>query len=82
MERTRSRASRRPLLRWSLRHGRRQLTCQVERAGGRYRVSVRTHEGREQLFENRFDRSLQAFQRHAALVGDLRAMGWTIVTYR
>ena len=72
----------RPLLDWVLCRGRQMLTCQVERKGRQFRVCVRPQGARSKLYDKLFDASLNAFQRHAALVSQLRGAGWTSVVYR
>jgi hypothetical protein len=81
MERTPSGSPRRPVLSWVLCRGRRLLTCQVERTGNEYRVSALPHGHRDPLYVKQFAASLEAFQTHAALVADLRGLGWMSVTY-
>ena len=71
-----------PLLDWVLCSGRQMLSCQVERKGRRSRVCVRPQGARSKLYDKLFDASLGAFQRHAALVAQLRGAGWTSVAYR
>jgi len=75
-------SAKRPLLDWVLCRGRQMLTCQVERKGRQYRVCVRPQGARSRLYDKLFDASLNAFQRHAALVAQLRGAGWTSVAYR
>ena len=58
------------------------LACQVERKGRHYRVCVRPQGERSSVYDKLFDASLNAFQRHAALVAQLRGAGWTSVAYR
>ena len=77
-----SAGARRPLLDWVLCRGRQMLTCQVARKGRQYRVSVRPQGARSKLYDKLFDASLGAFQRHAAVVAQLRRAGWTSVAYR
>jgi hypothetical protein len=71
-----------PLLEWVLCRGREIVTCQLDQAGDQYRVSVLPHRTRDRLFVRLFDAGLSAFQRHAALVKELRDVGWTLVAYR
>ena len=72
----------RPLLDWVLCRGRRVVRCRLEQTGDQYRVSVVPHRQRRRLFTRLFDVGLTAFQRHAAVVAELRGMGWTLVAYR
>jgi hypothetical protein len=58
------------------------LTCQVEQKGRQYRVCVRPQGKRSKVYDKLFDASLNAFQRHAAVVAQLRGAGWTSVAYR
>jgi hypothetical protein len=81
MKRTPSRSPRRPVLSWVLCRGRQLLTCQVERTGNDYRVSALPNGRRDPLYVKQFDASLEAFQSHAALVADLRGLGWMSVAY-
>jgi hypothetical protein len=77
-----SSSAKRPLLDWVLCRGRQKLACQVERKGRQYRVSVRPQGARSQLYDKLFDAGLLAFQRHAAVVAQLRRAGWQSVAYR
>ena len=71
-----------PLLDWVLCRGRQIIRCRLEQAGAMYRVSVVPHRKRRRLFTRLFDAGLSACQRHAAVVAELRGMGWTLVAYR
>lgn len=73
--------SRRPLLNWVLCRGREILACQVARTGDRYRVSVQQNGRKGRLYVRVFDGSLNAFERHAAIVAGLRHAGWTSIAY-
>ena len=82
MKRAQTSHSSRPLLKWILCKGQHLITCQVERAGDRFQVSVLPDGTRDRGLVRLFDAGLTAFQRHAALVADLRGTGWTLVAYR
>jgi hypothetical protein len=70
------------LLKWILCRRGRVVTCQVDRAGNRYRVSVLPQGQHKSRLVEMFDANVMAFQRHAALVTDLRDRGWTTLAYR
>jgi hypothetical protein len=57
------------------------VTCQLDKAGNRYRVSVQPYGQRDRVVEL-FDATAAAFQRHAAVVASLRDSGWTTLGYR
>jgi hypothetical protein len=69
------------LLKWILCRRGHIVTCQIDRAGSRYRVSVLPHGQHKSRLVEMFDANLTAFQRHAALVAGLRDCGWTTVDY-
>ena len=70
------------LLKWILCRRGRVVTCQVDRAGNRYRVSVLPNDRPKNQLIEMFDANVMAFQRHAALVAELRDRGWTTLAYR
>ncbi len=69
------------LLKWILCRRGRVVTCQLDKAGNHYRVSVQPYGQRDRVVEL-FDATAAAFQRHAAVVASLRDSGWTTVAYR
>ncbi len=71
----------RPLLNWVLSRGRETLACQVARTGDQYRVSVQQNGRKGRLYVRGFGGSLNAFERHAAMVARLRDAGWTSIAY-
>jgi hypothetical protein len=70
------------LLKWILCRRGRVVTCQLDRTGRQYRLSVQPYGQRENRFVELFDATAAAFQRHAAVVTNLRDSGWTTVAYR
>ena len=73
---------RRTLLQWVFRQQNQMVTCQLEREGSRYRVSLVPQQGLRSAIIATFDAGLSAFQRHAALAAELRRHGWMLVAYR
>lgn len=70
------------LLKWILCRRGRMVTCKLDKAGNHYRVSVQPYGQRENKLVELFDATATAFQRHAAVVANLRDNGWTTVAYR
>ena len=70
------------LLKWILCRQGRVVTCQVERSGNHYQVSLAPYDQPKNRLVELFDANVMAFQRHAALVANLRESGWTTVAYR
>ena len=84
MNRTASKSRRaHRLLRWVFRKGNQLLTCQLDREGGHaaYMLSLVPHwDVRQSVIELHQD-GAAAFQRHAAIAGQLREQGWILDAY-
>lgn len=74
----------RRLLRWVLYRGEEAITCQIDRtlADGSYAVSVVPHQNLTAAAIETYDASIPAFQRHAAIVSELRQTGWKMAAYQ
>ena len=70
----------RTLLQWVFSRGNSLITCELYQEGSQYLVRLLSHGGR--AIVTTFDAGLAAFQRHAALVAELRRRGWMLVAYR
>ena len=70
------------LLKWILSRRGRIVTCQLDKAGDRYRVTVEPVDHGGNRFVELYDATATAFRRHAAVVAHLRDTGWTTVAYR
>ena len=68
------------LLQWVFSRENNLVTCELLQEGSRYLVRLLTHSGK--MIVATFDAGLAAFQRHAALVAELRRSGWMLVAYR
>jgi len=71
------------LLRWVFQREHRLLTCQLDRDGQRasYTLSLVPHwDVRQSVIELHQD-GAAAFQRHAAIAGQLREQGWILDAY-
>lgn len=79
------RTSRRPhtLIRWMLRYGKDFLTCAVywQPATSTYLVSVVANGIESAAMVETVGSSVEALNRHAAIVAALRMRGWTILAY-
>ncbi len=71
-----------PLLKWSLCRRGRVVTCQLDKSGNKYRVSVKPYGQSQNKLVELYDATASAFQRHATVVASLRNSGWTTVAYR
>ena len=80
MKNTTRRQRARTLLQWVFSRDNRLVTCELYQEGSQYLVRLLTHGG--QAIVATFDAGLAAFQRHAALVAELRRSGWMLVAYR
>ena len=74
----------RRLLRWVLCRGEEAITCQIDRAlaDGSYAVSVVPHRDLAAAAIETYETSMPAFQRHAAIVSELRQTGWKMASYQ
>ena len=74
----------RRLLRWVLCRGEEAITCQIDRtlADGSYAVSVVPHRDLAAAAIETYETSMPAFQRHAAIVSELRQTGWKMAAYQ
>jgi hypothetical protein len=74
----------RRLLRWVLCRGEEAITCQIDRtlADGSYAVSVVPHRHLAAAAIETYETSVPAFQRHAAIVSELRQTGWKMAAYQ
>ena len=74
----------RRLLRWVLCRGEEAITCQIDRtlADGSYAVSVVPHRDLAAAAIETYETSMPAFQRHAAIVSELRQTGWKMSAYQ
>ena len=74
----------RRLLRWVLYRGEEAITCQIDRTltDGSYAVSVVPHQNLTAAAIETYDTSIPAFQRHAAIVSELRQTGWKMAAYQ
>ena len=72
----------RRLLRWVLYRGEEAITCQIDRTFGSYAVSVIPHRDLTAAAVETYDASIPAFQRHAAIVSELRQTGWKMAAYQ
>jgi hypothetical protein len=72
------------MLRWVLYRGEDVVTCQIDRtlADGSYSVSVVPHGDLAAAAIETYDASVPAFQRHAAIISELRQTGWRMAAYR
>jgi hypothetical protein len=70
----------RTLLQWVFSRENSVVTCELLQEGSLYLVRLLTHSGK--MIVATFDAGLAAFQRHAALVSELRRSGWMLVAYR
>ena len=68
------------LLRWIFQRGNDLIICQVD-AERSLTVSLIPHGGIRRTLIEKFDNGLQAFQRHAEIVSNLRDFGWTVASY-
>jgi hypothetical protein len=68
------------LLRWIFQRGNDLIVCQVD-AERSLIVSLIPHGGITRTLIEKFDNGLQAFQRHAQIVSNLRDFGWTVASY-
>jgi hypothetical protein len=71
------------LLRWVFQRENHLLTCQLERESQQpsYTLSLVPHWDVGQVVTERCDEAIEAFQRHAAVVQQLRSRGWTLAAY-
>ena len=69
------------LLAWTFRRGTQSLTCELLcTSDDQYAVIVTPHAGGAVMVEE-LSRSVNAFQRHAAIALQLRQQGWHVVAY-
>jgi hypothetical protein len=74
----------RRLLRWILYRGASVVTCQIDRTlvDGSYTVSVVPHQDLAAAAIETYSTGVPAFQRHAAIVSELRRAGWKMAAYQ
>jgi hypothetical protein len=70
------------LLNWVLCRDGQAVACRVDRLKRKYRVSVQGFGQKHRAVDAFFDAGLPAFQGHAAMVKQLRNVGWQVVAYR
>jgi hypothetical protein len=69
------------VLRWLLARGDDRLTCDLSQVSdGRLQVSVFPHWNIARAIVVRLDHPIEAFERHAAVVQQLRESGWSVIS--
>ena len=71
------------MVRWELMRGRDRVTCQVDRepGTGRFAFAVVPHRRLNWTSIETYQAVASALRRHAAVVSQLRALGWKLVAY-
>jgi hypothetical protein len=66
---------------WEFTRGHDRLSCQIQRNSGSFSVVVMPYRSLPRTTTEMFQKAAAALCRHAALVSDLRASGWKLVSY-
>jgi hypothetical protein len=71
----------RPIVSWVLQRGHQLLTCEVDRASSSFEVAVVPHWDVSASAIETFATPVDALQRHAEIISELRQRGWALTSY-